>query len=427
MGRALPSPSARALLAAVAWVGAFTVAALTLRLGALFEGRLGALATLGLVGAALALALLLAPWWSLRRRRVEAAHALAEARAGSRASGCPRCGQALSEGGCQQCGARVLEAEGLRIVFASDAEVRGARWRAAARAGLRAVARPRPSWAFSSVLWTASTTSALVVLWGTAAALGGTAPSALAAPLALDRQVPEHGVARARDPLADVLPREPPTRPSAPAWTGTQVLAQRGAGPYHELAFIVRTERSRAYVVYASGTSGWVRSSGLLAPELAPGDALEVDDGTGFAPATLLRRVGTALRVRRADGRALWTSAGRVRVRREGRHARGEGLESDVPAEAWVEARVGDALLPGLAVGGSQDHARVLVVFADGTSGRIARAHVRAQAIGPGVALRVEGASGPRIVAARVGDALIVVDEAGRRSWTALARVSRSP
>jgi hypothetical protein len=50
---------------------------------------------------------------------------------------------------------------------------------------------------------------------------------------------------------------------------------------------------------------------------------------------------------------------------------------------------------------------------------------VRAQRIGPGIRVWVEGWPRPVIVASRVGDALAVVDETGARRWTALSRVRR--
>jgi hypothetical protein len=427
--RALPPEPALLVALAASGVGAFTVAAVAWRSSALFEGRPLAATAVVAIGAALAIAVLGVPLVALRRGWVTALAARTSAR--SEVVRCPRCAveRAPDEPGdrCAACGGALLGAEGLWIASSSDPHLRALRWAAAARARVGTSIRARPFWPFSSVLAITSTLASVGVVWCTAALLGGTAASAVEAPLALDRQVSLHGTALASPPAAHDLPPGPPTRPRAPLWSGTQVLARRGSGPYHELGFVVRTERSRGFVVYASGGSAWLRGADLLAPELAPGDAIEVSDGLRFTPATLVYRMGTAFRVRLHDGTAHWTGAARVRVRSDARHTAGEGLESEVTPGAWIEARVGDVLLPGLAVGTSRDHMRTRVVFADGSFRWVPRRAVRPQRIGPGVTVWVEGADGPRIVAARVGDALVVVDEVGARSWTALSRVRRSP
>ncbi len=427
----LPPLSSLLLCAVVVLAGAFTLGGVALRMALLHTGRTGAIVTTLAVGLTLAALLVVVPLRALWRGRTRAKSAVASARA-ARTSGasCPRCGAPLlarahHEAGarsCGGCGATLLEAEGLLVAHASEPRWRELRWRAGARA--RLALPPRASWPLSPALLVACTVAGLGALWMTAALLGGAPPSIVEAPLALDRQVSMHATAHAASEPA-ALPAGTSTRPRAPLWMGTQVLARRGRGPYHELAVIVRVDAARAFVVYASGASAWVGPRDLLAPELAEGDAIEIAEGAGFAPATLAGRVGEALEVRRADGTTLWTSAAVVRVRSDARHAMGEGLADDIPAGAWVEARDHGVVRPALQVEASPDGAQALVAFSDGSARWVARDDVEVQRIGPGVLVWVDGAREPMIVAARVGHALAVVSRGGERSWTALSRVRR--
>ncbi|HEY8428293.1 MAG TPA: hypothetical protein VIL20_07960, partial [Sandaracinaceae bacterium] len=317
--RALPPAPSLVLLAIVAAVGAFSAIAVALRVSLPFEGRAPAVAVTSALGIALAALLVLAPLGLVVRARRRARELVARAKEERAGARCPRCDAPLTAGApdgagrrdCGACGATLLEAEGLLVAHTSDAFFRVRRFRASARARLAA---GRPPVALSPSLWIANTAAALGLLWATAAMLGGAPPSIVEAPLGLDRQVSLHGTARASSE-APAPPAGAATRPNAPAWMGTLVLARRPPGPYHELAVIVRVEPPRAFVVYANGASRWVRARDLLAPELAPGDALELAEGAGYVPVELVERIGEALRVRRADGTTQWTSAALVRVR----------------------------------------------------------------------------------------------------------------
>lgn len=428
---ALPPFSSLSLLGVVVVSGALTLVGVALRMSLLHAGRTGAVVATLAVGLALAALAVVVPLRALLRARARAAAAVASARdERTRGASCPRCGAPLlarahDEAGarsCGGCGAVLLEAEGLLIAHVSEPRWRELRWRAGARARLAMPARV--SWPLSPALLLAWTMAGLGLLWTTAAALGGAPPRIVEAPLALDRQVSMHATARAASGPA-ALPAGTSTRPRAPLFMGTQVLARRGRGPYHELAVIVRVDGPRAFVVYASGASAWVGPRDLLAPELAEGDAVEVAEGAGFAPATLLERVGEALHVRRADGTRAWTSASAARVRSDAPHTTGEGLADDIPAGAWVEVRDHGVLRPALQVDASADGERALVALSDGSARWVARDDVATQRIGPGVVVWVDGSPEPMIVAARVGHALAVVGSRGDRSWTALSRVRR--
>lgn len=373
------------------------------------EGWRGALVLA--LGSGLALALVAVPLVLARRRASEARRAVESAR--GRRPRCPRCSTPLVESACVACKGALLEAEGLVIAYTSDAAWRRRRWQAAARLG------PLPGeWALSPLLWIPASVAALVALRITAAALGG---GVLEAPLGLERQVAIHPFEPASRALADASDVGPPTRARAPLWTGTRVLARRGA--HHEPAVIVRVDAPRAFVVYASGEAGWVHANELLAPELAEGDEVEVlEEGRGMR-AEIVRRMGPAVLVE-VGGERRWTSFARLRVRSDARHRRGAGAGDALPPDAWIEAREGGAARPGILVEQREDGS-ARVAFSDGEERWVPREHVAPQRIGPGVRLRVDGLEGERIVAARVGDALAVVDERGTRSWTSLARVRR--
>jgi len=227
------------------------------------------------------------------------------------------------------------------------------------------------------------------------------------------------GVARAiGDGELGSTPVGETTRRRAPLLIGTQVLASRAGGPYHELAVIVRVREHTAFVVYAEGSSAWVRARDVLVPEVAVADAVEMFDGVRFVPGIIRARLGSALLV---DG--AWSSVSRMRVRVDATHVGGEGRTSEVPPDAWVEARVDDAWHPGVSVDSIELRQRV--VLGDGTGRWFGPEDLRPQQLGPGARVWVEGRDEPHIVAARVGHALAVVAPGGDRSWTSLARVRR--
>lgn len=424
--RRWPSLAERALLAAVAVASALAFAAIAARLALLGEVP-GAIPVLG---AALALLFAVGPWiaWRAARRRAE--RDLGRARARRVGLRCPRCEAPLlahdsehaGERDCGACGGRLIEARGLAIAGASDPEVREARWRAQA---LARIAPSPPPWSCSGRLWLAGAALGIGGLWGCAAAVSG--PGALRAPLGYVREVPRLSAPRSAEGRASAaaeaeLPSGRATRPLAPLWVGTQVLARKGDGSaWHHLAVIVRARGGEAFVVYADGDSDWVERRGILAPELARDDVIEVWDGARWVPARVRERVGPALRLEGSG--AEWTSAARVRVRVDAPHERGQGRRYEIPPGAWVEARLGEVWRPGLAV--DQARRRLFVALSDGTRRWFHEDDVRAQQLGPGARVYLDGEPGTRIVAARIGHALAVVDDQGRRGWTSLARVRR--
>ncbi len=420
--REILSPGQRdPLLALVMGTGVVTAAGIAWRAALAFDGpSTGAIGVLagallavgGLVGA-------LVGTVRITRRRIAREVRQVYQRAGQLR--CPRCAAALEDASeahrCGGCGARLRCAEGLVIVGSPDPARRRSRWRAAAGHRLRHV---RPTVALAPPLWLAAVGLTLALIVAGAHALGGAAgvvaPAEASAGQA--RETPDDGVARARgvSVSADV-PVGAPTRPRAPLHLGTQVLARMGRGPYYEFAVIVRVEDHRGFVVYADGDSAWVDAGGVLAPELASGDDVEVFDGVGFVPAVVRARVGSALLV---DG---WTSVSRVRLRLDAAHTANAGRGSSVPAEAWVEALVDGAWRPGISVDSAGLRQRV--VLGDGREVSLGHRSVRAQQLGPGARVLVDGRDAEQIIAARIGHALAIVGPDGTPGWTSLSRVRR--
>jgi hypothetical protein len=67
----------------------------------------------------------------------------------------------------------------------------------------------------------------------------------------------------------------------------------------------------------------------------------------------------------------------------------------------------------------------VRVASSAGEGRWLAHTQIRGQRIGPGARVWIDGDDAPYLVAARIGDALALVDADGARRWTALARVAR--
>lgn len=415
----------RATSAVVLATGVVAVIVIALRIALLFEGA-GAAAPLG-TAAILVLALIGIPAWIVRRTRARIRASVADARGRAGSKACPRCGAPhlargpddVGERACGACGASLLEAEGLVVVRIAIARHRRARWRAAARHRLR---RVRDSAFLGPVPALAGVITALAILWGVSSAVGsavGVPPQTMETSIGRSEEVPYRGTARARGEGETVSPPGSPTRPRSPLWVGTQVLARIGDGPFHQLAVVVRVDDDEAFVVYADGDADWLPRSALLAPEVAGGDEVEVFDGARWRRGRVDERVGPALRV---DGR--WTSLSRVRVRVDARHRMNEGREGSIPPGAWVEAEVEEGTWrPGIAIEAGDE--RLLVALGEGGFGWFDRRRIRAQAIGPGVRVWVDGRETEMIIAARVGHALAVVAPDGSRSWTALSRVRR--
>ena len=429
---ALPSLPEATLSAAVAVVGAGTVVAVGARLAMLFATRPAALAGVIAVSALLTGLLVLGPALAWRRGARRARALADEASRRRRNVVCPRCHAPILARGeeeagareCGSCGATLLEALGLVVHDIRDPRWRALRWRAAARSRLGAAGDER-SISLSPRAWLAATVLSLGALWATGAAVGGDLPPrTLEAPLGRAREIPHHGIALAQGE-ARALPAGPTTRPRAPEWEGTMVLARMDGGALHRLGVIVRVRDRRAFVVYADGDSEWLGRADLLSPEIADGDAVLMEDGSALVDATVIGRVGPAIELRLADGRTVWTNASVVRIRSDGAHQRGRGAHSPIPPGAWVEAHAGAGVWrPGIAVG--SDPSGLLIAFSDGTERWVRRDETRAQALDPGARVWVDGRGAEAIVAARIGDALVVVDPDGTRSWTALSRVRRA-
>ncbi|MBX3274292.1 MAG: hypothetical protein KF729_28755 [Sandaracinaceae bacterium] len=398
--------------------GAVTVALVASRILARAPAASGGWVGVALVtGAALAL-LLAVPVWRLRaRRRARPAPTPTSAR-------CPRCAAPLLAHGptvaarrtCGRCAAALLEAAGLFVVDAPERAIRRARWQAAARARVR---RGRAAPVLGPTRALAASLVAIAAVTASAHALGVVPDPIAHLELAEDedRAAGRPGIARA---LVDAPSLGTPTRAYAPRIVGTQVLARSGAGPWHQLAVIVAIRARSAHCVFADGDVAWVADDGLLEPELGPGDAVRVVDGEGRASdGTVTARVGAAIRV---DAR--WTSAARVRVRADAPHPARDGPAREVAANGWVELRDGAAgWRPGVVA--ERDGLRALVLLDRGDAHWVEQAVLRPQAIGPGVRVEADDRPGAYVVAARVGDALVLVDARGGRRWASLAEVRR--
>lgn len=418
IARRVVEPAEAALGAVILASGAAAVVLVALRMAAASGPSVG----LGLASA-VALALLFGiPGWRLRRARARVEAEASAARARASDLDCPRCASAVGSHeppgrrGCEACGAPLFVAEGLVIVATEAAPVREARWRAAARHRLRHVRRPPAS---GPVAWLATVGLALSVLT-VGARLAGAA--ALPAPLLEavfgdSEESPREGTARARDDGGAAAGA--PTRPRAPAWVGTQALARRDGGPWHQLAVLVRARDGQAMVVFADGDVAWVAADALLAPELAVGDRVERWDGSSFVGGEIEDRLGPAVRVG-----GVWTDAARIRVRVDAAHTSGMGRVSEVDPEDWIEAATEAGWRPGVRV--DAVGLRFRVVTSDGAERWLDHEAVRGQRIGPGTRVAVDGREGATLlVASRVGHALAVVDARGARRWTALSRVRR--
>jgi hypothetical protein len=414
---AIGTDTSALVLALAVLAGALTLALVSMRLASA-----GAIAASAL-GAALALAIGTAPIAIVLLRVRGARRVIERARVEANVE-CPRCAASIAAAAdrCAGCDAILGREMGLVIAYTSDAAWRRRRLRAQARLRLRGLAS---GWALSPLVWISLSIVALAIVWASQKSVEGGGLAAI--PFGPDRESSMPSIAFAEPEGIAPPPPGPQTRPFAPLWVATLALARTERSPYHELAVIVRVDPPRALVVYASGGSRWVYARELLAPELAPGDAVEVWDGSRFQEATLRQRVGSAVRVRSPDGSQRWTSDANLRVRSDAAHRAGEGLESEVPPGAWVEARIGGVLRPGIAVDVTREEDRLLVAMSDGTEIWIPQSGVRSQAIGPGVEVFVDGWPRPLLVAARIGHALAVVGEDGSRSWTSLARVRRRP
>lgn len=411
----LPSRGDRAVLASAVAVGAVT-AVLVAR--ALSEAAgAGVLVT----GAAIALAVVAVPLWRWRARAARVEDALFETKRRSAARRCPRCDASLpapSVDATCACGARRLEAAGLVIAYSSDPELRSRRWYAVARRRLPPTSEP--SWALQGASWTLAGVLALFALFALTELV---APDAVSAPLGLAHEPARprgEGVANAASE-DDGVPPGPATRPHPPLHVGTQVLARVESSRWFQLAVITRRQGRRAFVVFADGSSTWTGQSDVLAPELATGDPVEVWDGARWVPATITDRLGPALQISGATQE--WTTVARVRVRVDARHEAGTGRRFSVPRSAWVEAQEGDVWRPGLVV--ATDGLRSRVALEDGRETWLEHDAVRAQTLGPGARVFVDGEPGEWIVASRIGHALSVVSPSGETAWTALSRVRR--
>ncbi|MGE0787415.1 MAG: hypothetical protein AB7S26_17210 [Sandaracinaceae bacterium] len=416
----LGTDAERALLAAVGVVAATFYGGLAYRLG-----LLGAPAA---AGASTFVAILLGggPLVALHRGH-RAARLLADDASRPPSASCPRCGIALGArsgaSSCEGCGGALTVARGLAIAPSRQEEVRGLRWSAAAARALGT--RPRPL-ERSALAWLALTVMAIAPVFFVTR-ITSPRPAFTTMPLGggevAYQEVGGPGTAVASDAPSAPRAEGPLTRPFAPLQVGTQVLAREAsASPWLRAAVIVRARGGRAFVVFADGTSRWVGRRDVVAPELAPGDAIEVSDGARYLAATVTERIGAAVRV--TGGLDGWTSAARVRVHERGHHRRGEGRSLRVGPGAFVEIAVGGALRPGIAVRSDGDERVVALAFGDEV--RVASDALRPDAIGPGSRVYLDTSAERWIVAARIGDAIVVVDPVGQRRWTAIARVRRS-
>ena len=425
--RLIAPTEARLLLSLVAAIGGVSMALVAARLSSAFAERPTLRSLWALIAVFTVVGFFAALAWTARRARarIRAEIGRAARRPGARA--CTRCGEGFSEvtvpsrRRCAQCGAQLLHLHGMCVVQIDDAALQRARWRGAVRRRLRHVA---PARLLAPPLWLGIATMALAMLWVAGAALAGTlGPDSLGggapmASLSETTDVAQDGVARARGVVDSGGPVGAATRPRAPIRVATQILARVGRGPYFSPGVIARVSEGRAFVVFADGDTAWVGPGALLAPELVPGDALEVYRAGRFVSGRLEAQNGAAVRV---GGR--WTSLSQVRVRLDARRGSGDARGFQVSGDAWVEAQRDSRWRPGVVVG--VQGSRTRVVFADGVERWLPYTAVRPQRLDPGTWVLVEERPGRWIIGSRVGHALAIVGTDGRRGWTAVSRVLR--
>lgn len=107
-----------------------------------------------------------------------------------------------------------------------------------------------------------------------------------------------------------------PTAPAPAYAVGTPVLAAWHGGQFWFAGVVVGTEGDQIRVQYADGTSEQLPSASVTADHLGPGASIGAHQSgeTDFLHATLVDRIGHAVRVQYDDGHQMWTSVGLVRV-----------------------------------------------------------------------------------------------------------------
>ncbi len=126
-------------------------------------------------------------------------------------------------------------------------------------------------------------------------------------------------------PTQDPAPAQPvvavpPTSiaaPTAPAFTvGTPVLAAWHGSQFWFAGVVVGTEGDLVRVQYADGSSEQLPQASITPDHLGPGTSIGAHQSgeTDFQHATLVDRIGHAVRVQYDDGHQMWTSVGLVRV-----------------------------------------------------------------------------------------------------------------
>jgi len=230
--------------------------------------------------------------------------------------------------------------------------------------------------------------------------------------------------------------REPEPEPE-PVAVGATVWGDfRGTG-FLFYGVVVERRDADYRVIYADGTSEWVRAGALRPDSLRTDTEVHVRPTVGgeFAEGTVGRRLGDAVYVHFAGGVERWTNLAHVRVREGDPTAPRRGDEPVSPRPTGIAPGANvlvDYHRAGLrfaavvtAVG---DDARIHVVYLDGETEWVAPEHVVPEELAVGDAVHVRRRWEPaewvrgRIVARQQHAVQIELDDGGL-AWTSVLRL----
>lgn len=233
-----------------------------------------------------------------------------------------------------------------------------------------------------------------------------------------------------------VPPSAPATVAPAAFEVGTPVLAAWHGAQFWFAGVVVGTEGDQIRVQYADGTSEVLPAASVTADHLGPGASIGAHQSgeTDFLHATLVDRIGHAVRVQYDDGHQMWTSVGLVRVdSASGPPALGAWSPAPpVPGTTATGAQVlarfqgGDFLFSAVVIDPSPTGAmRVLYADGDGEETTPDRVFPDTLAVGSSVEVRdrVAQAVLAGTVTRRVESAVEVRLADGSTRWFALADV----
>ncbi len=247
-------------------------------------------------------------------------------------------------------------------------------------------------------------------------------------------------------PAASAVPVAPPVAPptapppsAAVLDVGAPVLAAWHAGRFWFAGVVVGSEGADLRVMYADGTSEVVPAASVVPDRLGPGAAIDAHQisETEFAHATLVARIGYAVRVRYEDGHEMWTSVGLVRVDSEGAPPTLSPWTPEPPVAgtsapgAQVLARYEDGFLYSAVVIDPAPSGAPRVLYADGSGEETSADRVFPDTLGPESAVQVRDRAADATLAGtvvrRVQHAVEVRLADGSSRWFALADTRVDP